>query len=146
MSINPKLKDISDCLYRLSAKGIIINEGKILLIKEKEGWWGLPGGGIDYGEEIKAALKREIEEELSVPRDKMQIGDNIVLFTSNAVIDGIPKANIYYRVNLPLDGIRSSGDVLDFIWVGREDLQTLNFGPSTSTILEELKSMMRGVI
>lgn len=52
------------CTYRISVKAIIKDEsGRILLGREKDGAWELPGGGLEHGEAIKEALAREITEE-----------------------------------------------------------------------------------
>src|SRR5438876_133403 len=54
---------------RVSAKAIIIENGKILLLKheDKDGeWYCLPGGGQENGETLKEALIRECQEEISV--------------------------------------------------------------------------------
>jgi mutator protein MutT len=43
---------------------IIIHEGKVLLLTNREtGRYALPGGGIELGERIEDALKREVQEE-----------------------------------------------------------------------------------
>ncbi|MDO8656750.1 MAG: NUDIX domain-containing protein [Nanoarchaeota archaeon] len=48
----------------------LINENKILLQKRKRGdyvgLWGLPGGKIELGEHLCAAVKREIKEETGI--------------------------------------------------------------------------------
>jgi 8-oxo-dGTP diphosphatase len=52
-----------------SAKGLIFQDGKFLLIKErlrKRDIWDLPGGKIEYGETPQVALIREVKEELSI--------------------------------------------------------------------------------
>ncbi len=52
------------CTYRISVKAIIKNdEDHILLLREKDGSWELPGGGLEHGEDPKIALTREIAEE-----------------------------------------------------------------------------------
>lgn len=51
------------CAYRVSAKAIIVVEGKLLLIRENGNHWDLPGGGIEHLEAIDVALKREVREE-----------------------------------------------------------------------------------
>ena len=57
--------DIPPCFYRLSAKALIHNEEwKFLLVKESDQNWTLPGGGVDYGENLQECLKREIKEEM----------------------------------------------------------------------------------
>jgi 8-oxo-dGTP pyrophosphatase MutT (NUDIX family) len=55
--------------YRLSAHAVITNDaGQVLQIKQSygDGRWGLPGGGLEPGETIHAALRRECHEELGV--------------------------------------------------------------------------------
>jgi 8-oxo-dGTP pyrophosphatase MutT (NUDIX family) len=53
---------VKNLQYRVSVYGIIKNDNKILISKQ----WGrfvFPGGGIEAGEDIKKALKRETWEE-----------------------------------------------------------------------------------
>ena len=57
------------CFHRVTIKGLVVKDGKILLLKESpklSGKWELPGGGLDFGEDIYEGLKREIEEEMGV--------------------------------------------------------------------------------
>jgi 8-oxo-dGTP diphosphatase len=52
------------CTYRISVKAVIKDtDGRILLLREKDGSWELPGGGLEHGEDPKQALAREIAEE-----------------------------------------------------------------------------------
>ena len=52
------------CTYRLSVKALIKDDdGRIFLIREKDGSWELPGGGLEHGEDPRQALTREIAEE-----------------------------------------------------------------------------------
>lgn len=51
--------------YRVSLKAVIRNRnGEVLCVKEKTPFWELPGGGIDHGEDVQAALARELQEEI----------------------------------------------------------------------------------
>jgi ADP-ribose pyrophosphatase YjhB (NUDIX family) len=53
------------CTYRISVKSLIKDkEGRILLIREKDGRWELPGGGLEHGEDPTIGLSREVEEEI----------------------------------------------------------------------------------
>ncbi len=54
------------CSYRVSVKGIILIDGKLLLIRENGNHWDLPGGGVEHFEKILDALKREVREEVNV--------------------------------------------------------------------------------
>jgi nucleoside triphosphatase len=53
--------------FRPSVYGIIVNDGKVLLLNTVHtGTYSLPGGGIEIGEPIENALKREIMEETGI--------------------------------------------------------------------------------
>lgn len=49
-------------IFRPSAYGIIIHEGKILLSKQWDGY-DFPGGGIELHETAEEAVRREVHEE-----------------------------------------------------------------------------------
>ncbi|MGO1077670.1 NUDIX domain-containing protein [Inquilinus sp. CA228] len=56
---------------RLGVGAFIRDEsGRLLLVQRRRepeaGHWGLPGGKVDFGETVEAAVRREIEEELGV--------------------------------------------------------------------------------
>ena len=55
--------------YRFSVHAVITNsEGNVLLLKQTYGdkRWGLPGGGVEPGETIHEAIKRECNEEIGL--------------------------------------------------------------------------------
>ncbi len=60
------------CTYRISVKAVIKDDaGRVLLGREKDGSWELPGGGLEHGENPKEALAREIAEETGYAVDWM---------------------------------------------------------------------------
>ena len=50
-------------IYRVSVRGIVFIDGKLLMIEDNFGEVKLPGGGIDSGEDDYKALVREVKEE-----------------------------------------------------------------------------------
>ena len=53
--------------YRVSVKALIKNaSGEILVLKEDQDTWSLPGGGLDHGELPREGIVREIKEELGI--------------------------------------------------------------------------------
>ncbi len=65
--------------FRLTVSGLIKNkEGKYLICKMPEdrgvypGQWAIPGGGLDEGEKMEEALKREIREEVGLEVEKIK--------------------------------------------------------------------------
>jgi 8-oxo-dGTP diphosphatase len=62
----------------LTTDGVIIHEGKIILIRRKnppfKGMYALPGGIVEYGERVEDCVVREIEEETGLRTEVIGIG------------------------------------------------------------------------
>ena len=51
----------------IKVRGVIIHDSKLLIVKHKESqFMALPGGHLEYGEDVITCLKRELVEELGV--------------------------------------------------------------------------------
>jgi 8-oxo-dGTP diphosphatase len=64
-----KSENFPDSFFRVTIKGLCVRDGKVLLLKESKGLgggWEMPGGGLDFGEDVKEALKREVSEEMGL--------------------------------------------------------------------------------
>lgn len=58
-----------NAFYRVSIKAVIFNDdGEVFAVHEGDDWT-LPGGGLDHGEDILTALKRELYEEAFIDSD-----------------------------------------------------------------------------
>jgi 8-oxo-dGTP diphosphatase len=64
-------------LPKVGVSAIIIRDGKVLLGKRKgahgEGSWCFPGGHLEFREEIKDCIKREVMEETGMDIDNIRI-------------------------------------------------------------------------
>ncbi|MFC4010230.1 NUDIX domain-containing protein [Nonomuraea purpurea] len=49
--------------FPVSVKGVIVRDGKVLLLRNERDEWELPGGKLELGEDPPARLVREISEE-----------------------------------------------------------------------------------
>ncbi len=54
--------------FVIRCRAVIIHEGKLLAVKHRHehDYLALPGGHLEWGEDIKTCMKREITEELGV--------------------------------------------------------------------------------
>jgi putative (di)nucleoside polyphosphate hydrolase len=62
--------------YRPNVAAILQREDGRIFVAERidyRGSWQFPQGGVDKGEDLIAALFREVEEEIGVPRDRYEI-------------------------------------------------------------------------
>lgn len=67
-----------ETFYRVSAKALIRNSaGEILVVKEHQDLWELPGGGVDHGESIHECLKRELLEELKITNEFIEVFNKV---------------------------------------------------------------------
>ena len=87
---------MSEIVQRVSMKAVIVNDGKVLLLRKalyegnggKEGKWNMPGGRVEPGEQWQDALRREILEETGIT--ELAIKDPIYIGEWTPVISGIP--------------------------------------------------------
>ncbi len=111
----------------VALKGIILRDGKILIIKRSDsdeigaGTWETPGGKLDFGEYPEEALVREIKEEVGL----------------DATVDGILYASsfmpnpfrqviiITYRCTVPKGDVGLSDEHSDHLWATNEELVEL---------------------
>lgn len=72
--------------YRLSARALIIKGGQILLHEFDHGdYYNLPGGGVELGESLKEAVKREVLEESGMG---VHVKDMVYIYEYNPIRDG----------------------------------------------------------
>lgn len=117
MKIGP---DVPKCYYRTSVKALITDEeGRILLVKERNGGWDMPGGGLDWREAPIPALEREIDEELGC---KGEIDPQPQLVLSwNSEEAKVHLVWILYKANLDVSQITPTEDVQETRFVSPDE-------------------------
>jgi len=127
----------------LGVGALIIEGDKILLIQRgneplKE-YWSLPGGAVETGETLKAAIAREVLEETHLT---VQVGEIAEIF-ERMIPDATGGIEYHYVL---LDylckitaGTPAPGDDSAAVdWVRREDLPKLLITPGTLEVIERV--------
>jgi mutator protein MutT len=52
--------------FPVSVKGVVVRDGRVVLLENERAEWELPGGKLEPGEAPDACVAREIEEELGL--------------------------------------------------------------------------------
>jgi ADP-ribose pyrophosphatase YjhB (NUDIX family) len=126
---------------RVRVGGILISNDEVLLIAHKKNndvYWLLPGGGVDYGESLSEALKREFTEELNIEitvNDPALISDSIDPSGDRHII------NIFFLCEYSKGDFMLGNEIrlYDFKFFKREDIQNIKLFPP---INDELISIM----
>jgi 8-oxo-dGTP diphosphatase len=59
-------------VFKIGVSGVVRNaRGEILLVRTEHAGWELPGGSVEAGEELLAALRREVLEESGCALDSI---------------------------------------------------------------------------
>jgi 8-oxo-dGTP diphosphatase len=108
---------------KVTVKALIIKDNKVLLLQGGgRGWWELAGGKIEYGENLKEALARELKEELNV--DDVLIGEIIEARTRiNDIGEPLHMVFIIYSCKLPSNEFQISDEHVDWKWASVEEVK-----------------------
>ncbi len=89
-----------DAFYRVTAKAIVKDDrGFVLAVWDKDGFWNIPGGGIDHGDTVEGAMARELEEELGYKGEMSVTYSGILTYHSPG--SAYCLMHIFYDVKLP---------------------------------------------
>ncbi|HEV7453879.1 MAG TPA: NUDIX domain-containing protein [Candidatus Saccharimonadales bacterium] len=131
MHIDPRLNEIDDCLYRVAIRVLIVQDSKILLVKEaSDDWWAFPGGGVDHGETVESTLVREVEEELDVPAKEVSSDFQIACYNIGSVVNTVPRMNLFFKASVSEERIGKTAHVAKWGWFTKSEFMKLDMNSS----------------
>lgn len=105
--------------------GLIIRGSKILLVKRsikpKLGYWDVPGGFLEEGEEPIRGLKRELREELKLTLKNIKF---LGIYIDDYLQAGLKEKvlSLYYLAQIKSGKIRPGDDVAEAKWFSRHKI------------------------
>ncbi len=124
------------CFYRVSIKGIVVDEaGRFLLSKEDNGKWEMLGGGLDHGEDPIEGLKREIHEETGLVVTYVSPAPKYFI-TSPKVGQDSYMANVIYEIKLENLDFTPSDECQELRFFSVEDARKVDLFPNVEKLLE----------
>ncbi len=110
--------------YHITNYSILFNEkDEFLLLKYTNGGWAFPGGHLEYGENWKESLLREIKEEINVESKHVEL--KLPIHINNWE----HKGKFYFGTttlgNVYTDKVVLSDEHEDYRWISKEDFHKI---------------------
>ncbi len=142
MSLNPEVHFEG----KVAQKAVITRGNTVLVIRdprEEKVIWEIPGGRLNVGEEPKAGLAREIEEELGV---QCEIGEVIHIAQ---FLQGTEQKNalmIAYLATIPTDAEINPAEheICEVKWIDEAEFCQLTFFPEYTDTLKIYFQKLKG--
>lgn len=131
---------------KVIVSALVWTGNKVLLMKRAKNFsklsygkdvWDLPGGGVDFGEDVIEALRREMAEETGIQMDPSVGLKTVLSYTINDDSRITHRINIIYALELDSrPEIKLSGEHSEFIFTDNEE------GLKDLDMLEPVKKLL----
>lgn len=121
---------------------LIIDDGRILLVERGkaplQGYWSLPGGGVETGEHLEQAVRREVREETGLEIDSM----GVIEIFERIMHDAEGRVEYHYvlidYLCRPAGGtLCAATDASRCEWFTEEEIRTLKITAGTPAVIEK---------
>jgi 8-oxo-dGTP diphosphatase len=124
----------------------VLRDGRCLVTRRGPGMrlpgkWEFPGGKVEDGEDPRAALARELREELGLD---VEVG---ALLGTGGAVDGEASVRLDVYVAALADGGEPNLRLLEHSearWVDASELDTLDWAPADVPVLPRLRPLLAG--
>ena len=118
------------------------SEHKVVFVRRRyppyQGYWALPGGKVEYGETVEAALTREVKEETGLDVEPQGL---VGVFSDPSRDPRGHVVTIVFHVAIVGGTLQASSDALDVKWFAKSPRQ-LAF--DHQLILDASRAVLRG--
>lgn len=132
----------NQCRHPILAVGALVTRGDCVLLVQRAnppmaGEWAVPGGKVEFGESMAAAVRREILEETGID---VEVGEMVYMFESIAE-DGSYHYAVFDYLAQAIESNKTpiaADDALDARWVSLDDLASLPVSKPTLDLLAKV--------
>lgn len=134
--------------YPIPTVGALVRgpSGRVLIVKTTkwQGWWGVPGGKIEWGESLEAALEREFREEVGLELTHIQY---------EMLLEGVfdPQFHkplhflfINYFAESLSEEVTPNEEIAEWAWVTPEEALNYPLNNITRTLIEGYLASTQG--
>lgn len=119
----------------------LIHSGRVLLTRRgkppRQGSWTLPGGGVELGETLEEAARREMQEETGLGLDVAGVIDavDVILRDKGGRVQYHYVIVDFLGLN-PVGQVRPMSDAQDARWVSQAELPAFDLPARTMQVVE----------
>jgi ADP-ribose pyrophosphatase YjhB (NUDIX family) len=108
-------------------------------VEPLKGYWDLPGGFLETGEEPEVGVARELLEEAGLRAQSLDFFE-IFMDRSGEDPDSVYTLNIYYLVDAPDDELDAQDDVAELRWFAPDELPEGLAFPHSRLVLDRWRA------
>ncbi len=127
-------------IQEINAYVVLYNNGRILLLKRKDGIWEFPGGGVDWGEHPEDSAIRELREETGIAVQKPLRYLGVTSATYRKGENEKHSVYIVYAAETNNDLVQLSGEHDEYRWLSKTELgfvrNSLSLGLNAEPVLD----------
>ena len=128
-----KTDELSD-KFPISIKAIIIDDNKVLCLKNERNEWDFVGGKINFNEDTEECLKREVKEETN-----LNIKNLNILKPLNLIFNDVPVFVLLYTAEISCDSsISVSYEHSEYNLFSKSEIKNLNMPQDYKNLIEDL--------
>ena len=120
--------------FPISIKAIIIDDNKVLCLKNERNEWDFAGGKINFNEDTEECLKREVKEETN-----LNIKNLIILKPLNLKFNDVSVFVLLYSAEISCDSsISVSYEHSEYNFFSKSEIKNLNMPQYYKNLIEDL--------
>jgi nucleoside triphosphatase len=117
---------------------IVAPDNRVLLVRTSKwsGYWGVPGGKIDYGEEMLTALKREMREETGLEIEAIEFAFVSQIINDSLFYKAAHFISFEYIARSQSLAVVPNEEIVEWQWLPLAEALCAHINPYTKQLLE----------